>query len=446
MPIEHPLQTEATVKKLYAHAFGCAFEGCSRTLYKLDDETGVRTLNSRVCHINARREGGPRWDPDQSPEDNRSEPNLVLMCVEHAADIDKPETLSAYPAERLCEWKRKQLEQYDRIQQGWVLDTEMAREAIEASSSLAEIVISNSRVNLGGRGGQAPGAGGGGGGAIGKNCAGGPGGKGGDIRIDDGDYTLPCAEGLPLALDMDELARLGVDYIPGAGGGGAGALGEGARGGKGGDGGDYVSANIDIAKLRKAGLHHIDYTVGEGGQNGCDGGDTILKFMTEDGRVLKTIRACGGKSGTSALPAGVAQIGPEDINDNFRISTLIIANAVEIRDGLFYLLGADWDRFFTPHFPFETNWPVIWTARWKPHQWSAPRGLFLSLLRPNGNEAARQALIIPSEIATEGFFHRFEPLGVKLDAEGIWTLKVHSGSFLLVQIEVKVMVTPPPSF
>ena len=105
MTIEHPPPTEATVKFLYAHAFGCAFEGCRRPLYRVDDETGIRTLNSRVCHINARREGGPRWSATQSAELNRSAENLILMCVEHAAAIDAPETLSVYPGHRLREWK-----------------------------------------------------------------------------------------------------------------------------------------------------------------------------------------------------------------------------------------------------------------------------------------------------------------------------------------------------
>jgi hypothetical protein len=107
MQIEHPLPTEATVKLLYAHAFGCAFEGCPRPLYRLDNETGVRTLNSRVCHINARREGGPRSDPNHSPDENRSDQNLILMCVEHAAVIDMPETISTYPVVRLRDWKQR---------------------------------------------------------------------------------------------------------------------------------------------------------------------------------------------------------------------------------------------------------------------------------------------------------------------------------------------------
>jgi hypothetical protein len=156
MTIEHPLPKETIVKYLYAHAFRCAYDGCRRPLYRVDEQTGARVLNSRVCHINARREGGPRWDPGQSADDNRSEQNLVLMCVEHANTIDEQTTLRAYPADLLRQWKAKQLEEYERLKQGWVIDTEMAQEAIEASSSYAEIIIRDSTVHLGGEGGIPP--------------------------------------------------------------------------------------------------------------------------------------------------------------------------------------------------------------------------------------------------------------------------------------------------
>jgi hypothetical protein len=93
---------------------------------------------------------------DQSAEDNRSEQNLVLMCVEHANAIDEPSTLSAYPVERLPEWKAKQIEEYDRLKQGWTIDSEMAKGAIQASCSNVGVVVSESTVHLGGHGGKAP--------------------------------------------------------------------------------------------------------------------------------------------------------------------------------------------------------------------------------------------------------------------------------------------------
>src|SRR3954465_15514408 len=97
MAVEHPPPTVATVKLLYAHAFACAYPGCGRPLYREDEATGTWTLNSRICHIHARREGGPRWDAHQSPEDNRTEHNLMLMCLEHASAIDDSRTTGSYP-------------------------------------------------------------------------------------------------------------------------------------------------------------------------------------------------------------------------------------------------------------------------------------------------------------------------------------------------------------
>jgi hypothetical protein len=101
---------------------------------------------------------------------------LVLVCVEHAAVIDIPTMLFAYRPDRLSQWKQKQLDDYDRIQQGWVLDTEMAERAIAESASSGGILISHSNISLGGEGGKAPGAGGGGGaggdggGSVSQRC------------------------------------------------------------------------------------------------------------------------------------------------------------------------------------------------------------------------------------------------------------------------------------
>jgi hypothetical protein len=438
MAIEHPTPTVATVKFLYAHAFGCAFEGCRRPLYRIDDETGIRTLNSHVCHIHARREGGPRWDSNQSAKDNRAAVNLVLMCVEHAATIDDPEMLFAYPAERLRQLKQKQLDDSDGIRQGWSLDKEMARQAIAASVPPADVLISHSNIRLGGEGGKASGAGGGGGGVIGRNARGGRGGNGGEHRIDDGDFTLPWPEDAQKHLKSSELAALGVDFTPGAGGAGAGVIGDAVIGGDGGGGGDSVSALIDISQLRHAGFHHIECIVGKGGENGGDGGDSIMNFLTEDGKVLKTIRVNGGQGGGKRGPEGSAEIGASDIASKFRISTLLVANYFEIRDGCFFMLGADWENYIVPHLPFDVVWPVAYSFRWEAFQWNEPRAVFLSLLRPDGSEAVSQPLIIPLEIGNAGTWRGGHPLSTKLDSEGIWSLRLHSGGLMLAQIPVAV--------
>ncbi|MGB8816326.1 MAG: hypothetical protein WCC66_00205, partial [Rhizobiaceae bacterium] len=181
MAKQHPKPTVGTVKYLYAHAFRCAFKGCRTELYRKDEHSGIRTLNSRVCHIKARSEGGPRWDHNQSAEDNRAHTNLVLMCVEHSNAIDDPSTALNYRDVLLEQWKSAQLKEYEQLKQSWSLDTKMAKEVIAASFSNVGVAISNSTLSLGGEGGKAPGAGGGGGGAIGEGARGGDGGGGGSI-------------------------------------------------------------------------------------------------------------------------------------------------------------------------------------------------------------------------------------------------------------------------
>ena len=77
-----------------------------QALYRVS-ETGARVPNSQVAHIHARRENGPRWNPAMTGEENRSYYNLIVLCLEHASEIDV--TPDRFPAEMLREWKRVQV-------------------------------------------------------------------------------------------------------------------------------------------------------------------------------------------------------------------------------------------------------------------------------------------------------------------------------------------------
>jgi hypothetical protein len=213
MQTEHRPPSQATVKELYANAFRCAYQSCRRPLYKVDPESGERSLNSNVAHICARSAGGPRWNATQTADENRSASNLLILCLEHASEIDKPHRVAAFPVELLKKWKQDQLDDFDAIGgQGWILTPEMADAALRASEG--GTTINDSILNFGGAGGHAPGAGGGGGGAFGTNAKGGEGGPGGNTNYEevsphkyDFNFKLPSGEN------------------PGAGGGGGGSGG-----------------------------------------------------------------------------------------------------------------------------------------------------------------------------------------------------------------------------
>jgi hypothetical protein len=78
--------TAAIMKALFALSSNqCAFPGCSQPL--VDPPSGKVT--GRICHVKARSEGGPRYDPGQSDEERHGFGNLLLMCpMHHDASVE----------------------------------------------------------------------------------------------------------------------------------------------------------------------------------------------------------------------------------------------------------------------------------------------------------------------------------------------------------------------
>jgi hypothetical protein len=130
-PIEHRPPTAATIKQLYGTAFRCAEPSCTKPLYRLNNDTGAWILNSRVAHIHARSEGGPRWDPDMSEESNRSPDNLLPLCEEHAFEIDA--TPELFTADLLRGWKKAQLAEALEVGKSWPLSDAEAAEVVTES-------------------------------------------------------------------------------------------------------------------------------------------------------------------------------------------------------------------------------------------------------------------------------------------------------------------------
>jgi len=102
----------------------------------MNDATGELTLNSTVAHIHARRENGPRWNASMSEDDNRSESNLILLCLEHSFEVD--DVPDEYPAEQMQAWKITIRDEYDRFHQGWTITEDQVAEVFAASFSMRE--------------------------------------------------------------------------------------------------------------------------------------------------------------------------------------------------------------------------------------------------------------------------------------------------------------------
>jgi hypothetical protein len=93
--------TKKTIMRLYALSGNhCAFPGCDVKFLSPEDETNV----SNICHIEAAREGGERYNPNSNAAARRSFENLILLCPNHHKVTDDVQT---YTVEVLREMKRK---------------------------------------------------------------------------------------------------------------------------------------------------------------------------------------------------------------------------------------------------------------------------------------------------------------------------------------------------
>ncbi|UXX97457.1 hypothetical protein N7U49_47550 [Streptomyces sp. AD2-2] len=136
-PLRHAPPNVSTVKELYATALTCGIPDCEEPLYRESPATGQRLLNSRVAHIHARSEGGPRWDPGMGEEDNRGFGNLILLCERHAFEIDA--TPDDYPADVLRAWKTAQVAARSRAQDLSLSDAE-ANQVAAVSFNVDDLV------------------------------------------------------------------------------------------------------------------------------------------------------------------------------------------------------------------------------------------------------------------------------------------------------------------
>ncbi len=94
--------TDPTLKRLFALSGNvCAFPNCINPI--VDPDYGI--VVGEICHIKARKEGGPRHDESQTPEERDAFENLILMCERHHKIIDHEETRHLFPEDLLFKLK-----------------------------------------------------------------------------------------------------------------------------------------------------------------------------------------------------------------------------------------------------------------------------------------------------------------------------------------------------
>jgi len=282
-------------------------------------------------------------------------------------------------------------------------------------------------VELGGQGGSAPGAGGGGGGAVGSSARGGDGGPGGRL-------VFAGSPGL----------------APGSGGGGGGVLGDDAQGGQGGGGGDQVHVTIgpeEFEQLRKAGFQRVEFRVGKGGQAGGPGEDTIANFVTADGTVLKSIVAKAGKPGAPPRQGTSGrEATPQDVESGLRVAAMTLADCVQLKHGLLYLLGAGWEHFQFPTLPFEANWPLACAIDTGSVEPGSALAFNVTVKDPTGFQVLKKPFSVSSSNASAvSRPNLLVPISFTGSQTGVWTIEIVSGDIVFATLPIEIRGPQPVS-
>jgi len=400
-----------TLRRLYLLSGNqCAFPECEHPII-----TEGGTYVGELCHICAALEGGERFDPTQTNEERRQFENLLLMCHDHHIVTND---VAMFPVERMHQIKADHELKFERG-----LSSMMESDGIQ---------ITGSTISLGGEGGKAPGAGGGGGGAIGSEARGGKGGSGGKI------WDLSS---LNFTEIYDALQNEIDDNIPGAGGGGSSAIGDCAIGGDGGGGGDAIQVKFDWTKLKRIGIETTRVRVGKGGSVGRGGQPSGIDFLDDRGNVIISLNAPGGIKGG----------GSEILADQFTTQTIVteerpvllsamLANSMELREGLLYILGGGWSRYICPHTPYDTVWPVmIQVVLWNISQGES-LNLSLVVLDPLQKEVLMERIVLIRDYSDSPPVHiRVLPLYVSITKQGLWRVLISSDTQKLADIPIEVI-------
>ena len=87
-PVEHPAADRRDGEGVVRHGAAVRPTGLHAGAVPAQRYRRSGFSTAEVAHIHARRENGPRWNPAMTGEENRSYDNLIVLCLQHASEID----------------------------------------------------------------------------------------------------------------------------------------------------------------------------------------------------------------------------------------------------------------------------------------------------------------------------------------------------------------------
>jgi hypothetical protein len=222
-------------------------------------------------------------------------------------------------------------------------------------------------------------------------------------------------------------------------GGGGGAIGPGAFGGRGGDISLFPEVKNEI-KRSGVGAQAVNDApsspvVGAGHIIGFDGGDGgTTAIVSQDGEVIV---AAGGGGG------GFVGTGQRSKSEALAVSAIVLANAVEVRDGLAYMLRGGWQNVTCTQFPQDVRLVALVIIE----AGGVPQGEYavhMTASDTTGIRLGRTTFALTIEQVGQVLrLPWYVPLQCTLAGPGVYELEVSSDSASLSTIRLVVQVELP---
>lgn len=127
------LYTGTTKKRIYMLSGNqCYNPDCEGSLVSKD----ATTVTGKICHIEAKSRGGPRYNPNMTDKERDDFNNLIFLCASCHDQIDNMANVDKYPVALLKSWKQKH--------ESAILIAEISKKPsllLEAISAIADIDI-----------------------------------------------------------------------------------------------------------------------------------------------------------------------------------------------------------------------------------------------------------------------------------------------------------------
>lgn len=252
--------------------------------------------------------------------------------------------------------------------------------------------------------------------------------QGGGTEITD----QQAQEIIRISLSQEIIMQAEVINVGGQWGGGGGAVGAGAVGGP---GGDKVHINLHgiapgggggaLVGPGKTPPDAVRAKEGRGFSSGTDGGDSYI--ADESGEVLAF--AQGGAAASSPYEQRTT-------TETLGVSSILVCNSVEIREGLLYVLGGAWQSYSVLNTPADVDLVVVLVIEAGGVE-AGHYTVHVIASGPDGSESGRTRF--PVVIEEQGDvlrITRWVPLTMHVAGYGLHTITVTTDTTLLGSIDL----------